>query len=90
MNVTLPPALESLVQQKLASGKYHDPGDVIREALRRMLESDERLEALREEFRSAVVLGFDTLDQGGCSVKSVEQIADEALARHQLRKSATA
>ena len=34
MNITLPEALESLVKEKVRSGRYADESDVLRDALR--------------------------------------------------------
>lgn len=40
MSVNLPPELEIPVQEKVASGLYDNPSEVVREALRLMLEQD--------------------------------------------------
>ncbi len=52
MAVALDPQLEALIEQKVASGLYPDPGAVIREASR-LLEEHDRLRA----FRDAVAKG---------------------------------
>ncbi|MGH9899190.1 MAG: type II toxin-antitoxin system ParD family antitoxin, partial [Pyrinomonadaceae bacterium] len=58
MNVNLTPELESLVNQKVASGFYNSASEVVREALRLMREQDElkriRLEELRKDIRKGV------------------------------------
>ncbi|MFC5455347.1 ribbon-helix-helix domain-containing protein [Prosthecobacter fluviatilis] len=60
MTITLPPALDALLARKLATGKYEDAGDVVREALRQMDSRETALEILRQE----AAVGFDQLDQG--------------------------
>ena len=41
MNVSLTPALEKMVQDKVASGLYNSASEVIREALRLLSEYDD-------------------------------------------------
>ena len=41
MTVTLTKELESLVQQRVQSGRYADASDVVRDALRRLEQEDE-------------------------------------------------
>jgi antitoxin ParD1/3/4 len=59
MNITLPPQLEALVQQKVASGMYGDASEVVGEALR-LLEERDRLTRLR----AALAVGDDQLARG--------------------------
>lgn len=53
MNVSLPPALEKLVQDKVSSGMYDSESEVIRKALRMMADIDHhrlsKLEALESD-----------------------------------------
>jgi antitoxin ParD1/3/4 len=67
MNVSLTPALEKLVQQKVESGLYNNASEVIREALRMMKEGEEvrriKLKRLREalaEGETDIALGHVT------------------------------
>ena len=60
MTITLPPALDALVTRKMASGRYEDVGEVVREALRQTESRESALELLRQE----AALGFDQLDRG--------------------------
>jgi putative addiction module CopG family antidote len=80
MEINLPPALASMVREKVASGLYRDEEEVMTEALRRMMESDAGLEWLRKE----AAAGFDQLDAGG----SVEMTRDEFLTRARQRHAA--
>jgi antitoxin ParD1/3/4 len=68
MNVSLTPALEKLVQQKVESGLYNNASEVIREALRMMKESEEvrrlKLKRLKESLAKAegdIVAGRGTI-----------------------------
>lgn len=60
MTITLPPALDALLARKMASGRYEDASDVVREALRQMESRESALEWLRKEASS----GFEQLDRG--------------------------
>jgi putative addiction module CopG family antidote len=59
MTITLPPALDALLARKMASGRYADTGEVVREALRQMESRESVLVLLRQEAAS----GFDQLDR---------------------------
>ncbi len=48
MNLPLPPDLQQLIADQLASGRYACEEDVLREALRTLCEADEDLAAVRE------------------------------------------
>jgi antitoxin ParD1/3/4 len=64
MNVSLTPALEKLVQKRVASGRYGSASEVVREALR-LLEQRDRLEQARlRDLRAALDLGISQLDRG--------------------------
>ena len=54
MNVTLTPALERRVQEKIERGDYDNADALIQEAIHRLIEEDELdLDALRERLRQA-------------------------------------
>src|SRR5438477_12338111 len=61
MQVTLPPALDRMVEEKVAAGLYESPSEVVREALRLLFDRESALEWLRRE----AALGFKRLDAGG-------------------------
>jgi putative addiction module CopG family antidote len=46
MNVSLTPDLESLIREKVESGRYNDASEVVREGLR-LLDERDRLQQLR-------------------------------------------
>jgi antitoxin ParD1/3/4 len=64
MNVSLTPALEKMVQEKVSSGLYNSASEVVREALRMMAQADRvnaaKLASLREDLK----VGIRQLDSG--------------------------
>ena len=64
MNVSLTPELESLVEQKVASGFYQTASEVVREGLRLLVERDRVREARLESLRADVAVGIKQLDDG--------------------------
>jgi len=60
MNISLTPELERLVRKKVASGDYIDASEVIREALRAMLEGERENDWLKRE----AAIGFAQLEAG--------------------------
>ena len=64
MNVSLTPELERLVQEKVESGLYHSASEVIREALRLLLEQDELRRLRREELKRQIMVGIEQLNEG--------------------------
>jgi antitoxin ParD1/3/4 len=64
MNVSLTPQLESLIKDKVASGRYHSASEVIREALRLLEEQDLVRRVRLAELRNDTKIGLDQLDRG--------------------------
>ena len=60
MHINLSPEVEKYLQSKVDSGFYSNASEVVRDAIRRMWEEDEKLEKLR----IAVKLGDEQLDKG--------------------------
>ncbi len=60
MSITLPPQLEKLIQEKIKSGAYHSPDEVILESLRLLDERDRKLAALRADIQ----VGIDQAERG--------------------------
>ena len=57
MNISLPPQLEALVKQKVASGHYTSASEVVREALRLLDDYDRRRTALRRDMEAGLKSG---------------------------------
>ena len=70
MNVSLTPALEKLVQQKVDSGLYNNASEVVREALRLFKETDEFRRAKLKRLRSALAKGEADIAAGRVTVLS--------------------
>jgi antitoxin ParD1/3/4 len=60
MRIILSPEMEQYLQSKIGTGFYNNASDVIRDAIRRMREEDERVEALR----AAVRRGDEQIERG--------------------------
>jgi len=78
MHVSLTPALEKVVRKKIQSGLYNNASEVLREALRLMVERDSGLSWLRQEASR----GFKQLDAG----EHVELDRDQFLRRVKRRR----
>ncbi len=75
MNVSLTPALEKLVQQKVESGLYNNASEVVREALRLMKESEEVRRAKLKRLKAAIAKGeMDVASGRVISLESDEEI----------------
>jgi antitoxin ParD1/3/4 len=59
MNVSLTPELEQMVRERVASGRYNNASEVVRDALRH-LDSKERLDHLR----ALIQVGLDQAERG--------------------------
>ena len=64
MNVNLTPELEELIQGKVRSGLYNNQSEVVREALRLLVEQDRLREAHLEKLRGALAEGLAQADRG--------------------------
>ena len=78
MHLTLTPELDRMVGEKVASGLYESPSEVVREALRLMLERESALDWLRREAR----LGFEQLEAGEALDITREEFMSQMHQRH--------
>ncbi len=78
MQVTLTPELDRLVGEKVASGLYESPSEVVREALRLLFEREPAMEWLRREAR----LGFEQLESGEVLDLTREEFVSQMHERH--------
>lgn len=60
MHINLSPEMEVYLQNKVGTGLYSNASEVVRDAIRRMWEEDEKLKALR----FAVRAGDEQLERG--------------------------
>jgi len=64
MNVHLTPELETLVQNKVKTGRYNSANEVVREALRLFEERDHIRQLQIEELRKKINEGWASLERG--------------------------
>jgi antitoxin ParD1/3/4 len=64
MNVSLTAELEALVNDKVRSGRYRSASEVVREALRLLVERDELLAIRKDAIRQQIAEGIAQADQG--------------------------
>jgi antitoxin ParD1/3/4 len=64
MNVHLTPELETLVQNKVKTGRYNSASEVVREALRLFEERDRIRELQIRELRKKINEGWASLERG--------------------------
>ena len=76
MNISLTPALEKLVQQKVQSGLYNNASEVIREALRLMKETDEIRRAKLKKLKAALAAGEADVASGRFTALQTDEEID--------------
>ncbi len=64
MNILLTPDLEDLINEKLKSGQYNSPSEIIIEGLRLLKEQDQLKELRREELCKEIMKGVDAIRDG--------------------------
>lgn len=70
MHINLSPEIEQYLQTKVGTGFYSNASEVVRDAIRRMWEEDEKLTQLR----AAVQIGDEQLDQGEGKTYSADRL----------------
>ncbi len=60
MNINLTPQLEEFVQGKVATGQYNNASEVLREALRLLIQQEEERNARLAWLRTAIQQGLDS------------------------------
>lgn len=78
MNVSLTPELEELVHERVRSGRYTSASEVVREALRLLIDRDEVRRARLDEIRGKVDEGLQSLERG--EARDGDAVIDEILA----------
>jgi antitoxin ParD1/3/4 len=84
MKIHLTPDLERLVTEKVESGQYQSPSDVICEALWLLKDRDDLHRHKLEELRREIQIGLDQIDRGEYTVydeNSLPQMLEEIKAK---------
>ena len=71
LSITLPPEMASFIRQKVESGLYGSNSEIIREAMRGLMERERRLERLD----GAIALGLADAEAG--RVQEIEAVRRE-------------
>lgn len=86
MEITLPAELEKLINEKIESGYYDSPGEVVREGLQLLKEQDQLRQIRREELRGEIQKGIDDIREGRYKTyNSGEELAEEIIRRGKER-----
>lgn len=89
MNVSLTPELEQMVNDKVASGFYTSASEVVREALRLLLEYDDVRRRRVDELRREIEAGAEQIKQGKYQVyASADELIDDIEKRGKERLAA--
>lgn len=72
MHVSLTDRLDEYVREKVASGLYNNASEVVREALRRQIESEMSEDAKLARLREAIDIGWEQAERGEFADYSLE------------------
>lgn len=64
MNLSLTPQLEQFIKDRAATGEYNNASEVVREALRLFIRSEEARQLKLENLRLAVKKGDEAINNG--------------------------
>ena len=81
MNVSLTPALDKLVREKVKSGLYNNASEVIREALRLMKEAEETRRAKLKRLKAELARGEVDVASGRVTPLANDEEIDRFFAR---------
>lgn len=87
MHINLSPEVEHYLQTKVGTGFYSNASEVVRDAIRRMWEEDQKLEKLR----SALRIGEEQIEAGdgdgvAYSANRLDSITEKAFANTRISK----
>jgi len=80
LNISLTPELEKLVQAHVASGQYNSASEVIREALRLMIQRDSLGRYYDQWLEAQIELGWQQAERGEMEPHSMDTIVSRILA----------
>jgi antitoxin ParD1/3/4 len=75
LSITVPPEMATFIRQKVDSGLYSSNSEIIREALRGMMERDQRLERID----TAIAKGIADAEEG--RVQDIDEVRAELYER---------
>lgn len=78
MNISLTPELERIVKHKVDSGLYNNASEVIREALRLLVQQDRERTMKLELLRAEIDLAWRQADRGELVRATPESILEQA------------
>ncbi len=87
MNISLTPQLEKLVKNKVESGHYGSASEVMREALRLLVERDHRQSVHIEELRAEIKKGLDSGEPTPLNIKAIKTQGRKRLNAAQKHKA---
>jgi antitoxin ParD1/3/4 len=64
MTIHLTPEIEQLIQSKVESGRYNSASEMVREALRLLVQRDEFFTRHKEEIREQIEEGWQSAERG--------------------------
>jgi antitoxin ParD1/3/4 len=64
MTVDITPDLEQLIQSKVKSGRYNSASEMVREALRLLVQRDEFFTRHKDEIREEIEEGWQSAERG--------------------------
>lgn len=74
-NINLTEHFDHFVERQVASGRYSNASEIVREALRLLEEQEQERQAKLKVLRQAAKQGFDEIDQGqGIVLKSKKAV----------------
>src|SRR6266851_3726905 len=79
-NINLTEHLDHFVKRQVASGRYSNASEIVREALRLLEEQEQERKAKLEGLRQAAKQAFDEIDQGKGVVLTGKKGIDQFLA----------
>jgi antitoxin ParD1/3/4 len=88
MTITLPPEMASYIQEKLSTGQYASPQDILHEALMMLKVRDEVQHRHLESLRKEIQVGLDQIDCGEVAPLNMEHIWSEVESRLNAEKTA--
>lgn len=81
MNVSLTPALEKFVQDKVASGLYNSVSEVIREAIRLLISKETISQTRIDMLNKDIEIGLADMENG--NYKNGHEVMKDLIARYE-------